>query len=106
MGTPATTSTRPIGGSASSSGAGLGYAESKTQLTNHVARTQIHPTNNIIQTNAPAEDPMVAAAPSYLAQGNNWLLWLLVLLIALFLLTLEIRRRMDARAKKRARGLG
>jgi hypothetical protein len=48
-------------------------------------------------------EPLVAAAPQYLAQGNNWLLWLLVILIALFLLVLEMRRRIDARAKKKAR---
>jgi hypothetical protein len=105
MGTPTTTSTRPIGGGGGSGG-GLEYDENRTKLTNQVAHAQMHPTNNIVKTNTPDEDPMVAAAPSYFAQGNNWLLWLLVLLIALFLLTLEIRRRMDARAKKRARGLG
>jgi hypothetical protein len=105
MGTPTTTSTRPIGGG-SGSGGGLDYDESKTKLTNHLAHALAHPTNNVVKTNIPDEDPMVAAAPSYLAQGNNWLLWLLVLLIALFLLTLEIRRRMDARAKRRARGVG
>jgi hypothetical protein len=105
MGTPTTTSTRPVGGG-SSSGGDVGYEEGKTKLTNQLVRTATHPTNNIVKTNTPEEDPLVAAAPSYLAQGNNWLLWLLVLLIALFLMTLEIRRRMDARAKKRARGLG
>lgn len=105
MGTPATTSTRPIGGGASSGG-GVGYDENTLKLTNQVAHAQTHRTNNVVKTNAPDTDPMVAATPSYFAQGNNWLLWLLVLLIAVFLLTLEIRRRMDERAKKRARGLG
>jgi hypothetical protein len=59
---------------------------------------------NVVQTNeTPESEPLVAVAPHYLAQGNNWLLWLLVILIALFLLVLEIRRRMDAKAKKKAR---
>ncbi len=104
-GPPTTTSTRSAGGN-STYGNGLGYDESKTKLTNKVAHAQIHQTNNIVDTNAPAQDPMVAAAPHYFAQGNNWLLWLLVLLIGLFLLVLEIRRRMDERARRRSRGLG
>jgi len=75
----------------------------KTTLTNHVAKAQLLKTN-VDQTNSPEPDPVLAAAtPHYLAQGNNWLLWLMVLLIALFLVTLEIRRRIDARAKKKAR---
>jgi hypothetical protein len=72
-------------------------------MTNHPVRPGTLKTN--IEEPKPAEpEPLVAAAPRYMAQGNNWLLWVLVFLIALFLLVLEIRRRMDARAKRKARG--
>jgi hypothetical protein len=96
------TSTRPVG-SGQNFGGDAGYGESKTALTNHPLLAKARQTNVVETTNAPDPDPLVAAAPHYLAQGNNWLLWLLVFLIALFLIVLEIRRRMDARAKKKAR---
>ena len=76
--------------------------ENKTPFTNHLARIPTLKTN-AQETNDSIADPMVAAAPHYLAQGNNWLLWLLVLLIALFLMVLEIRRRMDAKAKRKSK---
>jgi hypothetical protein len=74
-------------------------------LTNYPAHVEAPKTNLDLNTQNTLADvnPLVAAAPHYMAQGNNWLLWLLVLLIALFLLVLEIRRRMDASAKRRAR---
>jgi hypothetical protein len=104
MGNQNVSGTRPIGGGNSASGGGSDFlAESKTTITNHPVRPGTLKTN--IQEPKPAEpDPLVAAAPRYMAQGNNWLLWVLVFLIALFLAVLEIRRRMDARAKRRARG--
>ena len=101
-GQPMVGSTRPVG-SGGNSGGDSGNLASKTTLTNHPMRALTGRTN-VVPTNVTAEmEPLVAAAPHYLAQGNNWLLWLLVILIALFLLVLEIRRRMDAKAKKRAR---
>jgi prepilin-type N-terminal cleavage/methylation domain-containing protein len=101
-GQPMVTSTRPVG-SGQSSGGDAGNLNSKTTLTNHPVRGLASVTN-VVQTNeTPEVEPLVAVAPHYLAQGNNWLLWLLVILIALFLLVLEIRRRMDAKAKKKAR---
>jgi len=101
-GQPMVTSTRPVG-SGHNSGGDSGYLDSKTTLTNHPVRALASRTN-VVQTNDTAEmASLVAAAPHYLAQGNNWLLWLLVILITLFLLVLEIRRRIDAKAKKRTR---
>lgn len=95
-------STRPLGGGQSSGiGSASGLAE-KTPLTNYVGRSELAKTNHE-QTNVSELNPLVAAAPHYMAQQNNWLLWLLVFLIALFLLVLEIRRRMDARARRRAK---
>jgi hypothetical protein len=94
--------TRPVG-SGQNSGSGFGDA-TKTLLTNHPLSAAIQKTN--ADTTGPSNvdsEPLVAAVPHYLAQGNNWLLWLLVLLIALFLLALEIRRRIDAKAKRKAR---
>jgi len=96
--------TRAVGGGSASGSADthLALAETKTSRTNHPVRTGTLKTN--VDEPKPAEvDPLVAAAPHYLAQGNNWLLWLMVLLIALFLSVLEIRRRIDARAKRNAR---
>jgi prepilin-type N-terminal cleavage/methylation domain-containing protein len=96
-------STRPIGGGQSSGSDGAsGHAETSTTLTNHPARIEA-PKTNLDQTNVSDVNPLLAAAPHYMAQGNNWLLWLLVVLIALFLLVLEIRRRMDASARRRAK---
>jgi prepilin-type N-terminal cleavage/methylation domain-containing protein len=96
-------STRPIGGgTGSGSDGGLAQSDTKTTITNLPARIAPAKTN-AEQTNATEVDPLVAAAPNYMAQGNNWLLWLLVFLIGLFLLVLEIRRRMDARARRHAR---
>jgi hypothetical protein len=102
MGQPTVSSTRPVGSGQNFGGDG-DYGVSKTTLTNHPLVVKGRQTNVVETTNAPDPDPLVAAAPNYLAQGNNWLLWLLVFLIALFLLVLEIRRRMDAKAKKKAR---
>jgi prepilin-type N-terminal cleavage/methylation domain-containing protein len=96
-------STRPIGGgTGSGSESGQAQSDTKTTFTNLAARIKPAKTN-AEQTNVTDVDPLVGAAPNYLAQGNNWLLWLLVFLIALFLLVLEIRRRMDARARRQAR---
>lgn len=71
-------------------------------VTNQISHADPLKTN-IDEPKTADVNPAIAAAPSYMAQGNNWLLWLLVFLIALFLSVLEIRRRMDARAKKKAR---
>jgi prepilin-type N-terminal cleavage/methylation domain-containing protein len=96
-------STRPVGGgTGSGSDGGSARSDTKTAFTNLAARVE-PPKTNDERTNVTDVDPLVAAAPNYMAQGNNWLLWLLVFLIGLFLLVLEIRRRMDARARKRAR---
>jgi flagellar biosynthesis/type III secretory pathway M-ring protein FliF/YscJ len=84
-----------------SSGTG-GDIASKSPFTNHPPSVATAKTNTD-HTNDSSMDPMVAAATHYLAQGSNWLLWLMVLLIVLFLMVLEIRRRMDARAKRKAR---
>jgi prepilin-type N-terminal cleavage/methylation domain-containing protein len=100
-------STRPIGGGQSSGvdGGSSSQVDTATKLTNYPAHVEAPKTNLDLNTQNTLADvnPLVAAAPHYMAQGNNWLLWLLVLLIALFLLVLEIRRRMDASAKRRAR---
>jgi prepilin-type N-terminal cleavage/methylation domain-containing protein/prepilin-type processing-associated H-X9-DG protein len=96
-------SSRPLGGAANGgNGDSSGVSGNKSPFTNHPTPIATVKTN-AEQTSNSSVDPLLAAAPHYLAQGNNWLLWLLVLLIALFLLTLEIRRRMDARAKRKAK---
>ena len=103
QGIPNQGATRPIGGPGSA-GSGNDFAgvDSKAALKNRPVFTNAVKTN--IDEPKPADvAPLVAASPNYMAQGNNWLLWLLVFLIALFLAVLEIRRRMDARVKKKAR---
>ncbi len=96
-------STRPVGGgTGSGSESGQAQTDTKTTFTNSTARIEPAKTN-AERTNVTDVDPLVATAPNYMAQGNNWLLWLLVFLIGLFLLVLEIRRRMDARARRHAR---